>query len=463
MIQPTEIDAKAKEFDIHVVNVQRDYIFGWLLSGIYSVSSLKDILILKGGNALRKAYFYSTRFSADLDFTTESSIDPQMLMQELNTVCKYIQEKTGVVFDFDKNQIADENMVNERKKVYKVKLYFKDFYGNQEEVVISVRVDITEFDKIYLPTQTRMLIHPYSDIEECQVQIKCIKLEEAMADKLKCLLQRRSSFDLFDLVRTVFINNELAVDKGEIVRTFLKKTIFQSSPIAAKNLLLGIPLDFFRSFWDKHIVCPKDSRIPFDSAIKAFRDGLDGLFGEHTYGQGNALAFFPSDLRNPILRAGSEQTLLKVIYNGKERMVEPYSLAYKRRQDGVSQEYLYVYDRTDSADRNPKSFVNTNFTSLENTTEKFEPKWEVELSKAGETSGKTYFGKPFEERSRTQLRRTTSRPRRTTSRIRGYGLSYTIQCTYCMKKFKRETYSTRLNPHKDKYGNACYGRVGYQV
>ena len=166
MIQPAEIDAKAKEFDIHVVNVQRDYIFGWLLSGIYSVSNLKEILILKGGNALRKAYFYSTRFSADLDFTTESSIDPHMLMNELNTVCQYIQEKTGVVFDLEKNQIADEQMINQHKKVYKVKLYFKDFYGNQEEVVISVRVDITEFDKIYLPTQTRMLIHPYSDLEE---------------------------------------------------------------------------------------------------------------------------------------------------------------------------------------------------------------------------------------------------------------------------------------------------------
>lgn len=461
MIKPSEIDAKSKEFDIDVVNVQRDYIFGWLLSGIYSVSSLKDILILKGGNALRKAYFCSTRFSSDLDFTTENGVDSHMLIQEFNTVCKYIQEKTGVVFDLNKNRIADEHMINEWKKVYKVRLYFRDFYGNQEEVIISVRVDITEFDKIYLPTQTRMLIHPYSDIEECRVQIKCIKLEEAMADKLKCLLQRRSSFDLFDLVRTVFIKNELAVDKGEIVGTFLKKTIFQSSPVVAKNLLLGIPLDFFKSFWDKHIICPKDSRIPFDSAIEAFRNGLDGLFGEHTYGQGNALAFFPSDLRNPILKAGSERTLLKVTYKGKDRMVEPYSLAYKRRKDGLSQEYLYVFDRTDSADRNPKSFVNTNFTSLENTTEKFEPRWEVELSKAGETNGKTYFGKPFEGRIRNRLRRASSRPSRTINRIRGYGSGYTIQCSYCMKKFKRETYNTHLNKHKDKYGNNCFGRIGY--
>lgn len=463
MIKPSEIDAKSKEFGIHVVNVQRDYIFGWLLSGVYTVSTLRDILILKGGNALRKAYFYSTRFSADLDFTTENSINSQILISELNTVCKYIQDKTGVVFDFDKNQIADDHMINEHKKVYKVKLYFKDFYGNQEEVVISVRVDITEFDKIYLPVQSRMLIHPYSDLEECQVKIKCVKLEEAMADKLKCLLQRRSSFDLFDLVRTVFINNELAIDKGEIVGTFLRKTIFQASPVAAKNLLLGIPLDFFRSFWDKHIVCPKDCRIPFDSAKLAFQDGLNGLFSDHTYGQGNALAFFPSELRNPILKAGSEQTLLKATYNGKERLVEPYSLAYKRRQDGISQEYLYVYDRTDYPDRNPKSFINTNFTSIENTTEKFEPKWEVELSKAGETSGKTYFGMSFKGTSRTQLRRTTFRPRKAISRVKNYGLVYTIQCSYCMKKFKREIYSTRLNKHKDKFGNICYGRVGYQI
>jgi predicted nucleotidyltransferase component of viral defense system len=68
MIDVTEIKAKAKEFEIHEANVQRDYVFGWLLNGFFTVSALKDEVFLKGGNALRKGYFPETRFSADLDF-----------------------------------------------------------------------------------------------------------------------------------------------------------------------------------------------------------------------------------------------------------------------------------------------------------------------------------------------------------------------------------------------------------
>ena len=75
MIDRAEIEAKSREFEIHVANVERDYVFGWVLFGIFSVSGLKDWIFLKGGNALRKGYFANTRFSADLDFGIENKLD----------------------------------------------------------------------------------------------------------------------------------------------------------------------------------------------------------------------------------------------------------------------------------------------------------------------------------------------------------------------------------------------------
>ena len=44
---------------------------------------------------------------------------------------------------------------------------------------------------------------------------------------------------------------------------------------------------------------------------------------------------------------------------------------------------------------------------------------------------------------------------------RGFGLSYTFECTACGKTFKREKYDATLNPHKDKQGWPCPGRVGF--
>lgn len=39
MIEKAEIEAKAEELDVHIANVQRDYVFGWLLAGIFAGSN----------------------------------------------------------------------------------------------------------------------------------------------------------------------------------------------------------------------------------------------------------------------------------------------------------------------------------------------------------------------------------------------------------------------------------------
>src|SRR5687767_11547740 len=187
MISKDEIQEKGREFGIHVADVQRDYVFGWLLSGLYSDTSLRDVLILKGGNCFRKAYFPNTRFSNDLDFSTEAAVDDELVLGEFNRACEIVQARTGVAFDIPRNQIRVQGRLDDKRRILDLRVYFKDFYGNADHITIRLSIDITEFDKIYLPTQERRIIHPYSDLSECSVQIRCLKLEEMIANKLKCL------------------------------------------------------------------------------------------------------------------------------------------------------------------------------------------------------------------------------------------------------------------------------------
>ena len=382
MITREEIEAKAEEFALNPSNVQRDYVFGWLISGLYGDSGLRDKLILKGGNALRKAYFPMTRFSNDLDFSSTGGLDGNILLSEFNAICRLAEARSGVRFDTARNQIADEMIIDRHRRVYKTRIYFQDFYGNAGHITLRVNVDVTEFDKIYLPVQARLLLHPYSDVSDCCHEIKVVKLEEALADKMKCLIQRRYSFDLFDLVYAVFINRELAVNRSEIVSTFLRKTIFEPSPLAAKNLLLGVPFDLMRSFWTT-VVCPKISKLSFDDAVTLFRDGLAALFAPFSYGDAMQQAFFPAEIRNPILQAGSDMTLLQVTYDGVNRLIEPYSLVFKRRKDGIGQEYFYGWDRTGgrSSGVGIKAFLPWKVESVELTSEKFEPRFLGKLEK----------------------------------------------------------------------------------
>jgi hypothetical protein len=76
--------------------------------------------------------------------------------------------------------------------VHKFALYFNDFYGNASKMTISMRMDVTEYGRLHLPIQQRKLIHPYSDQADCTTTIEVVSLEEALADKLKCLLRSRS-------------------------------------------------------------------------------------------------------------------------------------------------------------------------------------------------------------------------------------------------------------------------------
>jgi len=46
MITKDEIDQKAREYNINPTDVEKDYVFGWLLNALYSQSALSNHLVL---------------------------------------------------------------------------------------------------------------------------------------------------------------------------------------------------------------------------------------------------------------------------------------------------------------------------------------------------------------------------------------------------------------------------------
>lgn len=393
MIDKAEIDEKAREFEINPADVQRDYIFGWVLSGIFSSDGLRGKIFLKGGNALRKAYFPNTRFSADLDFGTPGDIQEAELMGELKKICLEIESRSGVTFYPDEHRITEcfpQNLVADLK-VYDVRLYFRDFYGNADHIKIRVSLDITRYDKVMLPLQTKQLIHPYSDSAAVRCDVACMKLEEIIATKLKCLLQRQHAPDLFDYVYSIrLLGGNL--NRQELVTTFIRKTIFDRNPHFVKELLLKSPLTFFRDVWRTSIVCAKQVAIAAEDAISFFMKDLSDLFSIFPASRFSSFEYFGPNLRNPIMEAGRNCKCLLITYDSTERVVEPYSLKYMKRRDGVEREYLYVFDRNGGrSGPGPKSLVAEKLTSIQITGETFVPRWPVELSKSGEAPDRHYF------------------------------------------------------------------------
>lgn len=121
MIDQAEIKAKAIEFDILHPNVERDYVFGWLLRSIYENDYLRARLVLKGGNCLRKAFYQDTRFSADLDFSVGDAIHTDRMGEEINRACLEAQAACGVEFIIDRNTFVAGPMVDRTRRSFKGK------------------------------------------------------------------------------------------------------------------------------------------------------------------------------------------------------------------------------------------------------------------------------------------------------------------------------------------------------
>jgi hypothetical protein len=199
-------------------------------------------------------------------------------------------------------------------------------------------------------------------------------------------------------------------------------------------------------------------RIDFDQATEGFQAVIDGIFGAATGGRWGVDAFFPSQYRNLIFEAGGERKVLRLTYDGVEREIEPYSLVYKRRRDGRAAEYFYAYDRTGGQSSGPglKSFVHPRIQNLVLSDIIYEPRYAIELSKAGEVPTKGYFSRPtFGTKSKF-----SRGPTRVGHRAKQ---TFTVECPYCQKHLTRTSRSTALKPHKDPNGYPCAGRRGYHV
>ena len=461
MIDKPEIDSKAEELGVHVANVQRDYVFGWLLSGIYRADNLlQSLLVLKGGNCFRKAYFEHARFSNDLDFSTQTELNVGLLLHGLKQACDFARDKSGIEFLIDDSRVSEKRLVDSESHIYEARIYFKSFYA-EEDLRIRIDLDVKEFDQIFLPLQTRHLIHSYSDAHSCQGEIRCLKLEELLASKLNALLRRHHSPDLYDFVHAVFFQKALNISRREVLSTFLKKTIYEPEPMTARNLLLELPFQMIREFWNEYLVCPKLSLFTFDQAENWFKMVIGEIFSlveprfaSAGLGGRSTLNYFPSDFRAEIMEAARLHRALSFVYDGLARKVEPYSLAYKRPRDGVAREYFYAWDLIGgrSGQVGIKSYTADKVHSVTITNEMFEPRFPIELTKSGGYFGKLYFGG-------TGVGTFASRVSRSSRSL----MEYTLVCPYCNKRFKRSKYDTKLNEHKDGYGNRCFGRVGYMV
>lgn len=415
MITDKEIEQKAAEFSISPINVEKDYVYSWLLKAIFARAGLASRLVLKGGQALRKAYLPETRFSKDLDFSALEHMDQRFVETELREVCGFVTAATGIKF-LDRIVIKDKDLPIPDVEAFEVRLYFKGFYG-EADFSVRAQLDITQFEQLYLPVQSRSLLHAYSDAPACRATIQTQKLEEILASKLTAMLHRRNPVDLFDLLYSILIARDYPVSRAEVVTTFLRKSIFGPQPYLARDQLLAIPLAAFEGSWASMLV-PAATAMAFSYVTANFHALIGSLFatlapaavaplirppaglasaarralGSRPLGGfvGAPGGFRPlsgvsplgASARQTIVAAAHNQHMVELVYDGFRRLVEPYKIEYYvRKSDGQGSEYFWGWDTSGGKSRRIgiKQFFCHKIRSATESSVSYVPRFAVEL------------------------------------------------------------------------------------
>ena len=76
--------------------LESDYCIAWFLVGL-AASPVRDVLVFKGGTALKRCYFGDYGFSEEMDFTLLQEIPLDRILTGLRALCGEVERQSGVV------------------------------------------------------------------------------------------------------------------------------------------------------------------------------------------------------------------------------------------------------------------------------------------------------------------------------------------------------------------------------
>jgi uncharacterized protein len=131
--------------------LERDYCLAWFLVGL-SRSPLREILVFKGGTALKRCYFGDYRFSEDLDFTLAEPHELDRILGGLEIVFAEVQRASGIVVRFSRS---------DRKGHQNSHTFYLSYEGPLPAASPKeVKVDITIRERLVRPVVDRPETNP---------------------------------------------------------------------------------------------------------------------------------------------------------------------------------------------------------------------------------------------------------------------------------------------------------------
>ena len=266
MISRAELQRLANRENVALGILEKDYVLTEVLKALSQVPELRDVLVFKGGTALRKVYFPGWRYSEDMDFSARHDIMRQKLGQALEAWYRRVEQDSGVRLT--------TRMLHKLDGYARVRIQFLGPLAYPG----MVYMDLTFDEPLCLePEYRRVLTAPFAGEER---DILVYPLEELFAEKLRSLLERGKSRDYYDVWR--FFKEHPAQADLELLGAVLGKKL------AHKGIRLHdtggfLPADpgELKSYWEQDLGQQVSPLPPLDEVLEELRGMLDELLSPH--------------------------------------------------------------------------------------------------------------------------------------------------------------------------------------
>ena len=461
MIDRREILEIATTTSLSPQIIEKDYVLGWLLAGIYEQPDLAEHWIFKGGTCLKKCFFETYRFSEDLDFTLRNPLhlDRDFLAFSMERIAEWVYEQSGLELPVE-HQGFDLYRNPRGELSCRVKIPYRGPIGPRGKSIPNIKLDLTADERLVLEPVRLTIHHPYSDAPEDGFQVLAYAYPEAFAEKVRALGERTRPRDLYDVVN-LYRNTEARPEPGVLLDVLSEKCLFKGIEVPLSLTDLEPHRQDLEGAWD-HML---GHQLPALPRVQEFWNVLPEFFAWLRTGVAPAIppayriAFGETVLRSRMLRASLRQTTRKhleiirfaaanhmcvdLLYKDEVRRIEAYSLRRTKDENIV----LHAFDTRKQGHR---SYRLDRIQHAEVTDEVFTPRYAVELNPSGPLS---IPPTPARVAALSYPRAARAVPQTGTRR-------YVYQCRLCQRRFYRKAQNPTIRQHKDRNGWPCGGRRG---
>jgi predicted nucleotidyltransferase component of viral defense system len=266
MISRSGLQRLAKRENIALGILEKDYVLTEVLKALSQVPPLRELLVFKGGTALRKIYFADWRYSEDLDFTVEHDMKEEELRQALDKWYLQIEEASQIRLT--------TKMLHKPNGYARVRTQFIGPLSYPGMIFMDLSFD----EPLCLdPDQRKVLAEPFPSEGQ---KVLTYPLEELLAEKMRSLLERGKSRDYYDVWR-LLKEQSSTLNFNLLGTVLLKKLAHKGLTISGVNDFLPRDTGVLKRYWEKDLeqqVIPLPS---LDEVIKELRDMLDKHVAPH--------------------------------------------------------------------------------------------------------------------------------------------------------------------------------------